>query len=45
MAQLPREAVGAASLEMLKARLNGALGSLSWWVTAMPLAETWTGWD
>ena len=29
---LPREAVDASSLEVLKARLNQALGSLSWWV-------------
>jgi len=28
--RLPREAVGAPSLEVLKARLDGALGSLSW---------------
>ena len=27
VAQLPREAVGAPSLEVLKARLDGALGS------------------
>jgi len=31
LAQLPREVVGAPSLEVLKARLDGALGSLSWW--------------
>ena len=29
--QLPTEAVDAPSLEMFKARLYGALGSLSWW--------------
>ena len=28
--RLPREAVDALSLEVLKARLDGALGSLSW---------------
>ena len=28
--QLPREAVDAPSLEVLKARLDGALGSLGW---------------
>ena len=38
MAQLPREAVGAPSLEVLKARLDGALGSLSWWVAALSIA-------
>ena len=31
VALLPREAVGASSLEVLKARLDGALGSLRWW--------------
>ena len=31
LAQLPREAVDASSLEGLKARLDGALSSLSWW--------------
>jgi len=29
--RLPREAVGAPSLEALKARLDGALGRLSCW--------------
>jgi len=28
--------VGAPSLEVLKARLDGALGSLSWWVATSP---------
>jgi len=42
LALLPREAVGAPSLEVLKARLDGILGSLSWWVAALPVA--W-GWD
>ena len=36
LAQLPREAVGAPSLEALKARLGEALGSLSWWVATSP---------
>ena len=40
LAQLPREAVGAPFLEALKARLNGALGSLSCWV-ALPMAGGW----
>jgi len=31
--------VGAPSLEVLKARLDGALGSLSWWEAALPMAE------
>ena len=30
LALLPREAVDAPSLEVLKARLGGTLGSLSW---------------
>jgi len=30
--------VGAPSLEVLKARLDGALGSLSWWVVTLPMA-------
>jgi len=29
--RLPKAAVDAPSLEALKARLDGALGSLSWW--------------
>ena len=31
---LPRGAVDLPSLEMFKARLDGALGSPSWWVAA-----------
>jgi len=31
------ENVDTPSLEMLKARLNGALGSLSWWVATLPM--------
>jgi len=34
LALLPREAVDASSLQVLKARLDGALGSLSWWATS-----------
>ena len=34
--RLPREFLGAPSLEVLKAWLDGALGSLSWWGTASP---------
>ena len=34
---------GAPSLEALKARLDGALGSLRWWGAALPLAGGW-GW-
>jgi len=38
MTRLPGEAVGAPSLEALRARLDGALGSLSCWVVALPKA-------
>ena len=34
---LPREVVDAPSLELFKARLNGALGSLVW-LAALPVA-------
>ena len=34
--RLPREAVGASSLEVFKARLDGTLGSLSRWVATSP---------
>ena len=37
--KLPRAAVGASSLLVLKARLGGALDSLSWWVAALPIGE------
>jgi len=39
--RLPREAMGAQSLEVLKARLDGALSSLSWWAAALPAAGDW----
>ena len=35
--RLPTEAVDAPSLEVFKARLDGALGSLSWWMAALPV--------
>ena len=35
---LPRETVGAPSLETFKARLDGALGNLSCWVAALPMS-------
>jgi len=41
--RLPREAVGAPSLEALKARLDGALGSMSWWGAALALASELDG--
>ena len=36
--RLPREVVNAPSLEVFKARLDGALGSLSWCVAALTKA-------
>ena len=39
--RLPREAVDAPSLEALEARLDGALGNLSWWVATLLMAEGW----
>jgi len=36
--RLPREAVDAQSLEVFKARLDGALGNLVWWLGALPVA-------
>ena len=36
--RLPREPVDAPSLEVFKARLDVALGSLSWWMTALHMA-------
>jgi len=35
---LPREAVGAPSLAVLKARLDGALSNLVWWQGSLPTA-------
>jgi len=39
--RLPREAVDALSLQVFKARWDGVMGSLSWWVTALPMAGGW----
>ena len=39
--RLPREAVDAPSLEVSKARLDGALGSLGWWEVSLPMAGGW----
>jgi len=36
--RLPRESVGAPSLEVFKAKLDGALNSLVWWVVSLPRA-------
>jgi len=40
--KLLREVVDAPSLEALKATLDGALGSLSWWGAALPVAGVGT---
>jgi len=42
--RLPREAVGALSLEACKAESDGALGSLMWWVATSPEQGVGTGW-
>ena len=36
--------VDAPSLEEFKARVDGALGSLIWWVAALPMVGVGTGW-
>jgi len=36
--RLPREAVAAPSLEVFKARLDGALSNLVWWKLSLPTA-------
>jgi len=36
--RLPRETVDAPSLKAFKARLDGAPGSLIWWLTTLPTA-------
>jgi len=36
--RLPREAVDAPSLEVLKARLDGALSNLVWWKMSLLMA-------
>mgnify|MGYP001852487072 CR=1 FL=1 len=36
--------MNAPSLEALKARLDGALGSLSWWGAALPTAGVGAAW-
>jgi len=41
LAQMPRAAVDAPSLEILKARLDGALNNPIWWVAVLPVAGGW----
>ena len=38
---LPKEAVGAPSLQAFKARLDGALGSLGCWLVTLHIAGGW----
>ena len=39
--RLPREAVDAPSLEVFKARPDGALSNPVWWEVSLPMAEGW----
>ena len=39
--KFPREAADATSLEVLRARLDGALGNLGWWEVSLPMAGGW----
>jgi len=39
--RVPKEAVDAPSLEAFKARLDVALGSLSWWLVTLHIAGGW----
>ena len=39
--RLPRKVVDAPSLKVFKARLNGALGNLVWWVATLSMAGGW----
>jgi len=42
--RMPREAIDAPSLEVLKGRLAGALDSLSWGGAALHMAQGGAGW-
>ena len=39
--RLPREAVAAPSLAVLKARLDGALSKLGWWKMSLLMEGVW----
>jgi len=39
--RLLREAVAARSLEVFRARLDGALSNLVWWKVSLPMAGGW----
>jgi len=43
LAQAAQRAVGAPSLQVLNSKLDGALGSLSWWVVTSPQQGLGTG--
>jgi len=36
--RLPRQVVAAPSLEVLRARLDGALSNMVWWKVSLPMA-------
>jgi len=40
--RLPREVVDTPSLGAFSTKLNGALGSLIWWMAALPMAGGWS---
>jgi len=44
LVQVAQRSSGAPSLEVFEARLDGALGSLSWWVVFLSIVEVGTGW-
>jgi len=44
LAQVAQRSCGVPSLQVLKARLNGALGRLIWWMAALLMAGIGTGW-
>jgi len=44
VAQVPREAVDAPSLELFKDRLDGALGSFIYWVATSPWRGVGSKW-
>jgi len=39
--RLPREAVAAPSLAVLRVRLDGALSNLGWWEMSLLMAAVW----
>ena len=43
--RMPRGAVGAPSVEVLKTWLDGALSSRIWWMPILPMAGGWNWMD